>query len=340
MLKKDTILRITNVYTANAFLTAHGWKVGAGSETEGILELYTMDSGDKEPIPDCPGGMMSFLPVPGEPQALVSIMGLFPPFIGKEAGIWLHQKAGISWKSNKVADLPFAHRCEFFPGTPSPVLVVASVSRYKENPADWNLPGEVYVMEPAGKTGDVWETRLIDHSITRNHGMFRGWIDGEELLCISGKEGVFSVHNEEEGSWSLRQIFRNEVSEMTFIDLDGDGNSEMVAIEPFHGSSINVYKRKGNNWELRYAGGLEFGHGLSSGMFNGTPTVAVGNRSGSLALEILKPGNSSRGEMTRQVIEEGVGPTQTKFFHHGNRDYLLSANQKKHEVALYRESAG
>ena len=339
MVKKNTVLRIPEVYTAAAFSVSNRRMVGAGSETSGIVQLFDLESGKTEKLPGCPGGMMSFLPVPGWRESLVSIMGLFPPFIGKEAAIWLHRKTGDEWTGSKIADLPFAHRCEFFPGASTPVLVAASVSRFKKDPADWSLPGEVYVLEPDSGRKDDWTCTRIDQSITRNHGMFRGKVNGEELMCLSGREGIFSLNRGEDGSWSLRQIFQNEVSEMTFIDLDGDGISELVTIEPFHGGSINVYKWTGDRWEPRYSGGLEFGHGLSSGMFNGTPCIAVGNRSGTLALEILKPGDFSKGELTRQLIEKEAGPTQTQFFHHGGRDYLLSANQKKNEVALYYEAS-
>jgi hypothetical protein len=38
------------------------------------------------------------------------------------------------------------------------------------------------------------------------------------------------------------------------------------------------------------------------------------------------------------VIEEDAGPTQTQVFTANNTDYILSANQKKNEVAVY--SAG
>jgi hypothetical protein len=41
------------------------------------------------------------------------------------------------------------------------------------------------------------------------------------------------------------------------------------------------------------------------------------------------------GNFSREVIEEDAGPTQTQVFTANNTDYILSANQKKNEVALY-----
>ncbi len=45
-----------------------------------------------------------------------------------------------------------------------------------------------------------------------------------------------------------------------------------------------------------------------------------------------------KGIVNKIVIEEDVGPTQTQVFSFGNSDYILSANQKKNEVALYSGS--
>ncbi len=92
MISKQVILDIKNVYTANAFLKGGRTFVGAGSETEPVVKLYDLASGNIESMKDCPGGMMSLIPVPGHPESLVSVMGLFPPFLGKEAGLFLHQK--------------------------------------------------------------------------------------------------------------------------------------------------------------------------------------------------------------------------------------------------------
>lgn len=127
---------------------------------------------------------------------------------------------------------------------------------------------------------------------------------------------------------------------MTYIDLDGDGTNELVTIEPFHGDTLNIYKRKGSAWELRFSDALSFGHGLSSGRFNGKPLIVVGNRSESFALESFTVDNLSKGIVNREVIEENTGPTQTQVFSRGPVDFIMSANQRKHEVALYSSGSG
>jgi hypothetical protein len=338
MLKKQTILRIKNVYTANAFAMGGRHYVGAGSETEPDVRLFDMATGTSEHLENCPGGMMGIIPVPGMPQNLVSIMGLFPPFIGNEAGIYSHRKSPEGWETSKVLDLPFAHRCEFLPDDKRNILVAATVSKYKKDPADWSRPGEIHTI-PLEKIKDGhWQSQLISSAITRNHGMSRSTVNGVEQLYISGSEGIFSVSLSPEGSFALVPLFEKEVSEMTLIDLDGDGNSELVTIEPFHGDTLNIYKRIGEEWKLKFRDSISFGHGLSSGFFNGVAVIMAGNRNNTLALESFTINDLNKGSVNRTIIEENAGPTQTQVFTFGDTDYILSANQRKHEVALYSGS--
>ena len=335
MLKKQTILQIKNVYTANAFQTKNGTFVGAGSETEPRVLLYNLQQGGSEELSDCPGGMMSFLPVPGKPDYFTSIMGLFPPFIGGEAGLYLHHRGSRGWSSEKAIALPFAHRCEFMNLGGKTYLIAATVSKLKENPADWSRSGEVHLISMDDLSSLPWKSTVIDNKIIRNHGMIKANIDGQVLLCISGEQGVFSIGPGEDQLWEIKSIYHKEVSEVVFIDLDGDGLSEMITIEPFHGSTINIYKKLKNQWELLFSDSLAFGHGLSCGVFNDEAVVVVGNRSDSLALELFRAGNLTKGMVQRKLIEEAAGPTQTQVFSFEGTDYILSANQKKNEVALY-----
>ena len=64
-MEKKNILEIESVYTANAFQIGKEAYVAAGSETTPQVYLYNMCTGKSELVSGCPGGVMSFVPVPG-----------------------------------------------------------------------------------------------------------------------------------------------------------------------------------------------------------------------------------------------------------------------------------
>src|SRR5665811_1455179 len=70
-------------------------KLAVGTEGHGAEYLLTIPGFEKELLCDGPGGTMSILNVPGRGNDLVSIMGLFPPFIGFDAGVYYH-----AWNEN------------------------------------------------------------------------------------------------------------------------------------------------------------------------------------------------------------------------------------------------
>jgi hypothetical protein len=334
-MKKKVILNIESVYTANAFQVGSAFYVAAGSETLPEVYLYNLGSGISSFVSGCPGGVMSFIPTPGNPNLFFSIMGLFPPFIGDEAGVFMHQRSGDKWETKKAMDLPFAHRCEILNRNGKNYLFAAAVSKHKANPQDWSKPGEMYLIRLDENIQLPLKPELIDNTLTRNHGMLRTLINGVETVCMSGEDGIFYFELQAGDKWVKKQIFDKEVSEFGFIDLDGDGQDELVTIEPFHGEALNVYKKKGSEWKLKFTDSLVFGHGLSCGVFNGEPVILVGNRRGSFTLDQFKVIDLEKGKFSRVVIEEDAGPTQTQVFRAGDTDYILSANQKKNEVALY-----
>lgn len=279
---------------------------------------------------------MSLIPVPGRVDLLVSVMGLFPPFIGQEAGVYRHQRQGESWEVTKMLSLPFAHRCEILHKGGVNYLFTSTVSRNKREPSDWSRPGEVFLTILSHHPCEpVWEAERVFSDLFRNHGMLKTVRAGEEVLCISGAEGIFTLSPGQASEVTIDRLFDREVSEFAFIDINGDGVDELVTIEPFHGDCLNVYRLSSGSWERIYDAPLSFGHGLSAGWLAGRPVIVAGSRRGEASLDMWHAGGKAEGAIERLCIEPETGTTQTQLFHHAGRDYILSANQLKSEVALY-----
>ncbi len=200
-MKKKVILNIESVYTANAFQVGTDFFVAAGSETKPEVYLHNLTTGSTSFVNDCPGGVMSFIPVPGNAHLFLSVMGLFPPFIGAEAGIFMHNNSKETWKTQKAMDLPFAHRCEIIRRNSRNYFFAATVSQFKENPQDWSKPGELLLVQLEENPQVPFQPEVIENQLTRNHGMLRTMINHEEVICISGAEGIFYFDLEKNGKW-------------------------------------------------------------------------------------------------------------------------------------------
>ncbi len=332
-MNKSVIATIPQVYTVDILNFDGQPYFGMGSEGKYPLFLMGLDERKMVEVSDVPGGVMCLVVIPGKGKRIVSVMGLFPPFIGKEAAIYIHREKEGGWKTDKLFDLPFAHRCEIITTGSVNWLIAASVSVFKDDPGDWSRPGELYIIPLDAEGGLQEEPRPFMNNITRNHGMIKTNLNGYEAVYISGREGIFEIAPDNESGWQSRLIFDKEVSEFVFFDINNDSAKELITIEPFHGNSLNIYKRSNTGWEKIYRSDLSFGHGLSAGIFKGQPAVAVGNRSDNKALELHT--GSQEGKIDKTIIEEGAGPTQTKFFRYKSKDYILSSNQAKGEVTLY-----
>ena len=131
--------------------------------------------------------------------------------------------------------------------------------------------------------------------------MLRTKINGIETICMSGVDGIFYFEQQEGDKWIKKLLFDKEVSEFGLIDLDRDGQEELVVIEPFHGQTLNVYKKNEEKWELKFSDSLSFGHGLSCGVFKGEPIIMVGSRRGSFALDQFKVIDLTTGKFSRSM---------------------------------------
>ena len=346
-MSKQLLDRIEGGY---ALLIEHGPKgdfVFVGSESkDGESRVIPFDGGSPRTVTRAVGGMMHILPAPGRPGRYVAAMGMYAPFIGQGAGIYLLRSGKTpvdEWVVEKLFDMPFAHRIGFRQIDGKELLFVATVSEHKANPDDWSKPGALYVTDlAAALEGGSPALHCVTNELFRNHGMWAGELDGADSLLISGAEGVFNVVADAAASsgFRLEPLIANEVSEMVVADLDGDGVDEMVTLEPFHGNRLRVYKRRdgtGGSWESIWeTSDLSFAHGLNVVPCGARTLVVLGSRRVGMELLAYDFGDFSQSPH-RIVVDEGVGPTQVEPWSdgHDGSARFISCNQGAGEVSLY-----
>lgn len=310
--------------------------------SEGYGPAVYFDGPDLVPVTIStePGGSMGFAGFPGRDDALFMITKFYPIFKSEEAGINLciaSDDPGALWECKRIIDLPFVHRISTVTTDAGSFLIAATVCGGKDFQDDWSRPGAVYVVEiPENGTGP-WSAVPILEGLHRNHGMTIGNFEGRETLLIAADEGVFAIQIPQNSGdkWTHRCILEKEVSEIGLIDLDGDGEDELVTIEPFHGETLGVYKKGNTDWTRIASGSLAFGHGLSVGYINGKPVAVAGNRSATKNLVSFQFDGKNLGQLKEVIVDTASGSAGTTIIETSAGDAIVSSNPEFQEYAIY-----
>ena len=318
-------------------------RIVAASENQGVA--YAFAAPDYKPVLLCegPSGSMGFSPVPGRDDALFMITGFYPIFRSEAAGINLiRATSGLEtpWATRRIVDLPFVHRIATVQTADGPVILAATVCGGKDYQDDWSRPGTVYSIRIPADLGGEWEPRPVLEGIVRNHGMSPGLRRGKPCVFISGAEGLFALYPPERpgASWETETLIQTEISEIAAADLDGDGEEELIAIEPFHGDRLVVYKGRDEYRQVAEAP-LSFGHGLWAGTLAGRAAAVVGNRSGSMNLVCFEAAGGDSFSLRESVIDEGSGSANTAVIRTPAGDQIVTSNPVLGEYARYGVNA-
>jgi hypothetical protein len=289
-----------------------------------------------------PGGCMALVCPAGKETGVYAIMGCFVGYKFQEGAVYrlAPGEGGSEWTTTRILDLPFAHRIAFVEKGGTRCLLAASIARDKSDAADWSQAGTVSVAPVPKETGGSWSLRPVLEGIHRNHGLLVGPLHGVPAVLISGAEGIQAAPLTG-ATWSWEKVFDREASELALFDIDADGTDELITIEPFHGSSLRVYRPAASDWTLAWEGKIDFGHSLVARHVNGVPSILVSNRAGSRDLLLLQWGKRVRSgsapleDPERTVLEEGAGAANVLVLRRQGRDLVFSTNQVRSEVVVY-----
>ena len=313
----------------------------AATEEHGKCLLFSGPDWQESTVWQGPGGSMTLLPLKHCQGALLAIQEFFPIFKSQNAGIVLAQVGSCPsepWRVRRVLDLPFVHRIEVVDVGNTPYIVAATLCGPKSYVDDWSRPGAVYAGPVPGKLEDDWYVEKILDGITKNHGLHITKLDDRSVGLVSGQEGLFALEIPQAPGqvWQSKRLLDHEVSDICAADIDGDGETEIAAIEPFHGNTLVVYKARSTGVERLCEYPLDFGHVVWMGSILSAPAIVAGSRGGKKELVLLRL-RSSKAQLWLDpiILDRGVGATQIAVVSRPDGDFILSANHGANEVALY-----
>jgi len=291
-----------------------------------------------------PGGTMSMVQVPGSNGQFLATHKFYSPNDSKEAKIVVVTPIEKGhWEIRTLVNLPHVHRFDIIQRNGANYLIACALKSGHEYKDDWSSPGKVYAtVLPEDLSGfdedHQLELTVIKDNLLKNHGYYRVTDQGVETAVISAENGVFQFIPpvSPKDDWKIKILLQEATSDAVLVDLDQDGELELVTLAPFHGEKISIYKKRDNQYQqvYQYEKAAEFAHAIYGGMICGRPAVVIGHRQGERNLIMLYY-NLETKEYVVKVLDRNCGPANVYHYVKDGKDVLIAANREIDEVAMY-----
>ena len=338
-IEKQFLTEMNRCYSTNHLVVDGQTRILLATEGEGPCRAWTgPDYRNAHNVWDMPGGTMSIVPIPGTNGEFLAVQKFFKMFQWEEAKV-VHVKplpAG-GYEVTDILHLPYIHRFDLLTVGGRHYFIGCTLATTKAAKDDWSNPGKIWVGEYTGP-GPL-QVRALKEGLTQNHGYDRLVRNGQMIGLVTSREGAFEVTPPQtpDGEWTVEQFMDWPISDISTVDIDGDGELEYATIEPFHGEHFRIYKKIDGKFQriFEHPEVSEFYHVVVGATLAGTPVFIGGCRRGKQQLFYVKASGKSPLKLEAVVIEEGVGPSNVHVVNEAGRDIIVSANREKAEAALY-----
>lgn len=335
-IEKHKLADIKRCYCASRLPINNQGHIVFASEDPGIgCEMFSLDTFEHEKtIWKDAGGCMSIIPIPEKNNEFLAVQEFYLKVSPSQAKIVWGKYGENGFEVKDVLHMPYIHRFDIYREDGVNYFIGATIAESKENKDDWSVPGKIFVAKLPDDLSDGINVEVLVDGLYHNHGY---WKDTEENCGYFGSDqGILKVlpPKQKHGKWSTEQIIAGEIGEIATIDIDGDGNKEIMTIEPFHGSHIHIYKKVDGKYEkvYTYDNEIDFAHTLVGGKLCNVPTFLAGVRRKDAELFYVQ---YIDGKFITKIIEKGVGPANIALLNEAHRDLIIAANHTANEAAVY-----
>ncbi len=338
-IEKRFLTTLNRCYSCNSIEVDGQTRILLATEGEGACLAWTSpDYTQSHTVWEGPGGTMSIVPIPGTNGEFLAVQKFFRMFDWEEAKV-VHVRplASGGYEVTDILHLPYIHRFDLLTVGGRHYFIGCTLATTKAAKDDWSNPGKIWVGEYTG-VGPL-QVSVLKEGLTKNHGYSRLTQDGRMVGLVTCEEGAFEVTPPQTagGEWSVRQFMDWPISDISAIDIDGDGELEFATIEAFHGEYFRVYKKVGGKFEkiFEHAEKTEFYHVVVGATLAGEPVFVGGCRRGKQQLFYVHAEQTAPLKLAATVIDAGVGPSNACVVHEPGRDIIAVANRETNEAALY-----
>ncbi len=314
------------------------------AEKQDPCYLFDTEGNKVDTVWEGPGGVMSMVQVPGSNGQFLATHKFYSPNDSKEAKIVIvTPKAKGDWEVRTLVELPHVHRFDIVKRNGVNYLIACALKSGHEFKEDWSMPGKVYAAvlpEDLSSFDDEnqLELTVLKENMLKNHGYYRVVEDGVETSVVSADCGVFQFIPPEnkDGEWEIKTLITDATSDAALVDLDEDGEKELLTLAPFHGEKIRIYKKMDGEFKqvYEYEKTAEFTHAIYAGTLLGKPAAVVGHRKGERNL-IAFTYDKEAGAYKSEILDYDCGSANVYHYMKDGKDIIIGANREIDEIAMY-----
>ncbi|MFQ6847842.1 MAG: hypothetical protein ACLRSC_02455, partial [Clostridium perfringens] len=246
-IEKKFLTDLHRCYATSSTVIDGDRKILIATEGEGPCFMYEGDDFKQSTVWDGPGGTMSIIPIPGKNGDFLAVQRFFPTFQSEDAEIVWGRYENGKWEIKTLFKLPYLHRFDILEANGKLYFLGAVLCNSKQFKEDWSDPGKIYVGEIPEDLNKPIELKVIKEGLTKNHGYCRAYHNGKMVGLVTSQEGVFRVTppQSDDEEWNVEKIMDRPTSDVAVVDIDEDGEDELVTIEEFHGKHFRINKKYG-----------------------------------------------------------------------------------------------
>ena len=338
-IQKQVLTSLPSCYSCNSLDLNGRPHILLASEGENpCLAWSAPDYKESHVIWEKPGGTMSIVPIPGTNGEFLAVQKFFRMFDWEEAKV-VHVRplAAGGYEVTDILALPYVHRFDLLTVGDRHYFIACTLAGTKATKDDWSSPGKIWVGEYTG-VGPM-KISVLKEGLTKNHGYSRLVQNGVMRGLVTCEEGAFEVTPPQTpgGQWQVEQFMDWPISDISAIDIDGDGELEFATIEDFHGPYFRIYKKIDGVFKkvFEHPEVTEFYHVVVGATLAGEPVFIGGCRRGKQQLFYVRATQKTPLKLEAVLIEAGVGPSNACVVHEKDRDIIVVANRETDEAALY-----
>ena len=287
-IKRQVLREFSAPYAVNIHRIGGREKVVFAAELDSLCVGVWADTLEQEALWEGQGGTMNTFQL-NEKGDFLAIQRFYRGFQCGMPALSRRRNRKINGSRPKSRTCPFATACVWWKSRAFPTWCAAFCVRIRKIPKTGPSRAVWWCRKFPGRRGNRFPLpRLWRESIKSWY--FPGTLDGKNTILVTGQEGIFQLEIPAglDDPWSYTKLMDQETSDCTVLDVDEDGEDEIIAIEKFHGNRVVVYKRQGRDMEAGiYLSGGIWPRYLERHDFS-RPAFLIGYRAANAALLLFR----------------------------------------------------